>query len=78
MAITVVILWLGTLVVAVLLLRARLADRASAWAVRSGIVLARAGAAVGFLIYVACARSDGAAPPTWSVRTAWACRTVGP
>jgi hypothetical protein len=50
MAVTVVVLWLGTLVVAVLLLRARIADRASAWAMRSGIVLALAGAAVGFLM----------------------------
>jgi hypothetical protein len=50
MAVTVVVLWLGTLVVAVLLLRARMADRASAWAMRSGIVLALAGAAVGFLM----------------------------
>nr|WP_037837055.1 MULTISPECIES: hypothetical protein [unclassified Streptomyces] len=50
MAVTVVILWTGTLVVAVLLLRARIADRASAWAMRSGILLALAGAAVGFLM----------------------------
>ncbi|WBO69274.1 hypothetical protein [Streptomyces camelliae] len=50
MAVTVVILWTATLVVAVLLLRARIADRASAWAMRSGIVLALAGAAVGFLM----------------------------
>lgn len=50
MAITVVILWLGTLAIAVLLLRVRLADRASAWAMRSGVVLALAGAAVGFLM----------------------------
>ncbi len=50
MGITVVVLWLGTLVVAVLLLRARIADRASAWAMRCGVVLALAGAAVGFLM----------------------------
>jgi hypothetical protein len=50
MAVTVVILWLGTLVIAVLLLRARIADRASAWAMRSGILLALAGAGVGFLM----------------------------
>lgn len=50
MAVTVVILWIGTLVVAVLLLRARIADRASVWAMRCGIVLALAGAAVGFLM----------------------------
>ncbi|MFF4520184.1 hypothetical protein [Streptomyces bluensis] len=50
MAVTVVILWAGTLVVAVLLLRARIADRATAWAMRSGILLALSGAAVGFLM----------------------------
>ncbi|MGP4088731.1 hypothetical protein [Streptomyces sp. KR55] len=50
MAVTVVILWLGTLAIAVLLLRARITDRASAWAMRSGIVLTLAGAAVGFLM----------------------------
>ncbi|MFJ4975249.1 hypothetical protein ACIP6X_07895 [Streptomyces coeruleorubidus] len=50
MAVTVVVLWAGTLVVAVALLRARIADRASAWAMRSGILLALAGAAVGFLM----------------------------
>lgn len=50
MAVTVVILWIGTLAVAVLLLRARLADRASAWAIRGGLVLALTGAAVGFLM----------------------------
>ncbi|MGW0860999.1 hypothetical protein [Streptomyces sp. NPDC002611] len=50
MGATVVILWAGTLVVAVLLLRARIADRASAWAVRCGILLALTGAAVGFLM----------------------------
>ncbi|WP_435284431.1 hypothetical protein [Streptomyces koelreuteriae] len=50
MGATVVVLWAGTLVVAVLLLRARIADRASAWAVRCGILLALTGAAVGFLM----------------------------
>ncbi|MCX5413726.1 hypothetical protein [Streptomyces sp. NBC_00059] len=50
MAVTVVILWAGTLVIAVLLLRARIADRASAWAVRSGVLIALVGAAFGFLM----------------------------
>lgn len=50
MAVTVVILWLGMLVIAVLLLRTRITDRATAWALRSGIFLALAGAAVGFLM----------------------------
>lgn len=47
---TVIALWLATLVVAVLLIRARMADRASAWAMRCGVVLALAGTAVGFLM----------------------------
>jgi hypothetical protein len=50
MAVTVVVLWSATLVIAVLLLRARVADRASAWAMRCGVLLALAGAAVGFLM----------------------------
>jgi hypothetical protein len=50
MAVTVVILWAGTLAIAVLLLRARIADRASAWAVRSGVLVALAGAGLGFLM----------------------------
>ncbi|MFB4425715.1 hypothetical protein C5F59_032100 [Streptomyces sp. QL37] len=50
MAATVVVLWAGTLVVALLLLRARIADRASAWAVRSGVLIALVGAGFGFLM----------------------------
>jgi hypothetical protein len=50
MGATIVVLWLATLVLAVLLLRARIADRASAWAMRAGILLALAGAGVGFLM----------------------------
>ncbi|MFF9352184.1 hypothetical protein [Streptomyces sp. NPDC014734] len=50
MAVTVVVLWTGTLVMAVLLLRTRMADRAAALAVRSGVLLALAGAAIGFLM----------------------------
>ncbi|MET9432581.1 hypothetical protein [Streptomyces sp. NPDC006551] len=46
----VICLWLATFVLAVVLLRARIADRASAWAMRSGIFLALAGTAVGFLM----------------------------
>ncbi|MCX4733145.1 hypothetical protein [Streptomyces sp. NBC_01363] len=50
MAVTVVILWTSTLVIAILLLRARIADRASAWAIRSGVLLALVGAGFGFLM----------------------------
>ncbi|MFC8294949.1 hypothetical protein ACFUJ0_19080 [Streptomyces sp. NPDC057242] len=47
---TVVLLWLGALVIALLLLRARILDRAMAWAVRLSSLIALAGAAVGFLM----------------------------
>ncbi|MDX2292186.1 MULTISPECIES: hypothetical protein [Streptomyces] len=50
MGLTVVILWLGALTIAVLLLRARILDRATAWAVRLSSLIALAGAAVGFLM----------------------------
>ncbi|MDI3420928.1 hypothetical protein [Streptomyces luteolus] len=50
MGATIVVLWAATLLIAVLLLRARVADRAAARAMRAGIVLALAGSAVGFLM----------------------------
>lgn len=50
MAYTVITLWAATLVIAILLLRARIADRASAWAIRSGVLLALVGAGFGFLM----------------------------
>ncbi|MDI3384717.1 hypothetical protein QIS99_00555 [Streptomyces sp. B-S-A8] len=50
MGATIVVLWAATLVIAVLLLRARIADRAAALAMRAGIALALAGAAVGYVM----------------------------
>ncbi|MFD7337456.1 hypothetical protein ACFV98_15795 [Streptomyces violascens] len=50
MGLTVAVLWLGTLVVAVLLFRSGIADRAAARAIRIGAVLGLAGAGVGFLM----------------------------
>ncbi|MFH8839890.1 hypothetical protein [Streptomyces sp. NPDC017868] len=47
---TVVVLWLGALVIAVLLLRARILDRAMAWSVRLSSLIALAGAGIGFLM----------------------------
>ncbi|MGA4945006.1 hypothetical protein [Streptomyces cinereoruber] len=47
---TVVVLWLGALVIALLLLRARILDRATARVVRLSSLIALAGAAVGFLM----------------------------
>ncbi|WP_128977872.1 hypothetical protein [Streptomyces roseicoloratus] len=50
MGMTVVVLWAAALVIAVLLLRARILDRATAWAVRLSSLIALAGAAIGFLM----------------------------
>jgi hypothetical protein len=50
MGITVAVLWTGTLVIAVLLLRARIQDRATALAIRSGVFIALVGAGIGFLM----------------------------
>ncbi|GAA2397130.1 hypothetical protein GCM10010420_23680 [Streptomyces glaucosporus] len=50
MGATVVVLWSGTLVIALLLFRSLSAGRAAAWAVRLGAVLALAGAGLGFLM----------------------------
>ncbi|MFJ1564370.1 hypothetical protein ACIOG8_09150 [Streptomyces erythrochromogenes] len=49
---TVVVLWLGTLVVAALLWRARIAGRATTWSIRISTVLAPTGAAQAFLMVV--------------------------
>ncbi|MBD0712251.1 MULTISPECIES: hypothetical protein [unclassified Streptomyces] len=50
MGATVLVLWLSALVIAVLLLRARILDRALAWAVRLSSLIALAGTAVGYLM----------------------------
>ncbi|GGW05439.1 hypothetical protein [Streptomyces narbonensis] len=50
MGASIAVLWLSALVIAVLLLRARILDRATAWAVRLSSFIALAGAAVGFLM----------------------------
>ncbi|MEU0101347.1 hypothetical protein [Streptomyces sp. NPDC006267] len=50
MGTTIIVLWAATLVIAVLLLRTRLADRATALALRGGLLIALAGAALGFLM----------------------------
>ncbi|GGV14749.1 hypothetical protein GCM10010275_65110 [Streptomyces litmocidini] len=50
MGLTVAVLWLSALAIAVLLLRARILDRAMAWAVRLSSLIALAGMAVGFLM----------------------------
>ncbi|MGW1869497.1 hypothetical protein ACWCPS_28535 [Streptomyces mauvecolor] len=50
MAGTVAVLWLATLIVAVLLFRSTIADRASALAIRVSVALGVAGAGLGFLM----------------------------
>ncbi|MCX4778023.1 hypothetical protein [Streptomyces sp. NBC_01264] len=50
MAGTIVSLWLGALVIAVLLFRARIGDRATTWSIRIAAALALAGAGLGFLM----------------------------
>lgn len=50
MAVTIVTLWIGSLIIAVLLFRSRLPDRASAWAIRLGAVIALVGAGLGNLM----------------------------
>ncbi|GAA2980354.1 hypothetical protein [Streptomyces fulvorobeus] len=50
MAVSVVVLWTGTLVIAITLLRARITDRAAAWVIRAGALIALAGAGIGFLM----------------------------
>lgn len=49
---TVVVLWTATLVIAVLLFRTRVVDRATTWAIRAATVLALTGAGLGFLMSV--------------------------
>ncbi|MFI5804092.1 hypothetical protein [Streptomyces sp. NPDC051561] len=50
MGVTVVILWLGSLAIALLLLRTKILDRATSLAVKAGTVLALAGTGLGFLM----------------------------
>ncbi|MEU4267503.1 hypothetical protein [Streptomyces sp. NPDC026092] len=50
MGLTIVVLWLAALVIAILLLRARILDRATAWAVRLGSLIALVGTAIGFVM----------------------------
>ncbi|MET9514053.1 hypothetical protein [Streptomyces sp. NPDC002994] len=50
MAVTIVTLWISSLVISILLFRSRPADRAAAWAMRLGAVIALVGAALGNLM----------------------------
>ncbi|WP_344321338.1 hypothetical protein [Streptomyces macrosporus] len=61
MGATVAVLWLGALVIAVLLFRSSAIDRAAAWAVRLGAVLALVGAGLGFLMVMPTPEQTAAA-----------------
>jgi len=50
MGTTIIVLWAATLMIAILLLRTRIADRAAAWAIRGGVLIALVGAGLGFLM----------------------------
>lgn len=50
MAFTIVTLWTAALIIAILLFRSRIEDRASTWALRLGSVIALIGAGLGFLM----------------------------
>ncbi|MEU9123722.1 hypothetical protein AB0C96_28325 [Streptomyces sp. NPDC048506] len=52
MGLTIVVLWTSTLVIAALLCRARLGDRATTWAIRLGLLLALAGLLLGGLMLI--------------------------
>ena len=64
MAATITVLWVANLVIAVLLLRERLVDRPTAWAIRLGLLVAAAGMALGFLMVGPTAEQRAARPVT--------------
>ncbi|MFE7460305.1 hypothetical protein [Streptomyces sp. NPDC057554] len=60
MGITIIVLWAATLVIGLLLLRTRFADRATAWAIRGGVMIALVGAGIGFLMTLPSAEQRAA------------------
>jgi hypothetical protein len=64
MAATMVVLWVATFVIAVLLIRRPMVDRATAWAVRLGVLVAMAGMAVRFLMTTPTAAQLAGGRPT--------------
>ncbi|MFG2140858.1 hypothetical protein [Streptomyces sp. NPDC048650] len=66
MGLTIVVLWVGTLVIALLLFRTRLGDRAATWAIRLGALIALVGLLLGGLMVL----------PTPEQQAAGALRTV--
>ncbi|MFJ5738956.1 hypothetical protein [Streptomyces microflavus] len=60
MGITIIVLWAATLAIGILLLRASIADRAAAWAIRGGVLIALVGAGLGFLMTLPSAEQQAA------------------
>ncbi|MGW6461897.1 hypothetical protein ACWF94_39210 [Streptomyces sp. NPDC055078] len=60
MGTTIVVLWVATMVIAILMFRFRLADPASTWALRLGAVIALVGLALGFLMLLPTAEQSAA------------------
>ncbi|UYB43369.1 hypothetical protein SLV14_006333 [Streptomyces sp. Je 1-4] len=73
MGITVAVLWVATLVIAVLLFRARPGDRATTWAIRLGLLLALAGLLLGGLMATPTPDQEAAG----ALRTALGAHSVG-
>ncbi|MFI5525141.1 hypothetical protein [Streptomyces platensis] len=73
MGLTVIVLWLATLVIAVLLFRARLGDRAATWAIRLGLLIALAGLLLGGLMAMPTPEQQAEGP----LRTLLGAHSVG-
>ncbi|MGW1838684.1 hypothetical protein [Streptomyces sp. NPDC002067] len=73
MGVTIAVLWTGTLVIAVLLFRARLGDPAATWAIRLGMLLGLAGLLLGALMLLPTPAQQAAG----ALRTAIGAHSVG-
>ncbi len=73
MGVTVAVLWVATLVLAVLLFRARLGDRAATWAIRLGLLIALAGLLLGGLMVTPTPDQEAAG----ALRTALGAHSIG-
>ncbi|MGY5131570.1 hypothetical protein ACWGJW_04015 [Streptomyces nigrescens] len=73
MGVTIAVLWVATLVLAVLLFRARLGDRAATWAIRLGLLLALVGLLLGGLMVMPTPDQEAAG----TLRTVVGAHSVG-
>ncbi|MFJ9851977.1 hypothetical protein [Streptomyces sp. NPDC101150] len=73
MGLTIVVLWVGTLVIALLMFRAHLGDRAATWAIRLGLLLALVGLLLGGLMLSPTPEQQAAG----ALRTAIGAHSVG-